>query len=113
VKSAWLSAVVLGAAVLWACEFPAFEGSDICSGLRVGDVFEISIGPAIDKPGVSVECAADLGFGEGGRVKGSVTEVGPDGCGSAVGPIISLDGLFTACPATCGVVHQVTVARAK
>lgn len=173
-----LGVLVLGAAVLGACKFPAFEGSDICSGLRVGDLLEISIGPAVDKSGVSVECDTALGFGEGGQVKGSVLEVGPDGCGSAIGPIVSLDGLFSAsydaessrsysdgrtdtwvssgqatsaecsgdltvrlqalepaplaeratsellvryfpgsgaltCPATCGVVHQVTVARAK
>lgn len=95
-KSSRLGVLVLGAAVTVGCKFPAFEGSDICSGLAVGDLIEVHIdGPTSPNGGTPTECDSQLGFVSGALVVAGVASMGEEGCGLATGPFTVQNSRFT------------------
>lgn len=59
-------------------QVPAFEGSDICSGLVAGDVLVLVLNEVADSDGAQfVECDASLGFAPGASVQLSLSHVVP------------------------------------
>lgn len=90
-KLSWLGVLVLGAAVLGACKFPAFEGSKVCSGFRNGDSFEVVLR---ERTQAGVPCEESLGLVEGTHLAISVSDVPSDGCGSAIGSVQAPNSLF-------------------
>lgn len=73
------------------CKIPAFEGSDLCSGFREGDEFEVVLRQRVQ---AGVSCEESLGFSEGTRLAASVSDVPSDGCGSAIGSLKAPNGSF-------------------
>lgn len=84
-KSRELSVLAIGTLALGGCKFP---GSDICSGLAVGDLVDIRIdGQAPPNGATPTACDSQLGFEPGTAVVAEVSTMGDSGCGLATGPI--------------------------
>jgi|GEM_PF-4228700 len=81
-----LGIVVPSAVFLGGCKFPAFEGSDICSGLVAGDRLRLEL-VSIEQDSPDYPCSPEIGLEVESIISSKIYSNGEAGCGKAVGPV--------------------------